>query len=37
MSLSVRENAALSALPRFARFGVVRRRVESAARRGAAR
>src|SRR4029077_12543074 len=28
MSLSVRENAALSALPRFAQFGVVRRRVE---------
>ena len=28
MSLSVRENAALAALPRFARFGVVRRRVE---------
>ena len=30
MSLSVRENAALAALPRFARLGVVRRRVEQA-------
>jgi ribose transport system ATP-binding protein len=29
MRLSVRENAALAALPRFARFGVIRRRVEN--------
>jgi ABC-type sugar transport system ATPase subunit/ribose/xylose/arabinose/galactoside ABC-type transport system permease subunit len=31
MRLSVRENAALSALPRFARFGVIRRSEERAA------
>jgi ribose transport system ATP-binding protein len=30
MTLSVRENAALSALPRFARLGVVQARVEAA-------